>query len=210
MSGSLPSPLTGPLRGPSLSVVIPTRDRPDYLAVALGSIVPQAAQAGAEVLVVDDGARSSARRVAESAGARYVALGAPRGLNAARNTGLDETSGDLVAFVDDDVEAQPGWLDALVEAARAHPDIEVFAGRIRARIEDHPLRSCGREGPPITFLDLGDEDRKVPFAWGANMTIRRSAFDRVGRFDPAHGLYGDEQEWQERLHARGEIGRAHV
>src|SRR5690606_34852358 len=57
------------------------------------------------------------------------------------------------------------------------------------------------EGPPVTFLDLGPADVDAPHAWGANLTIRRSAFDRVGRFDETRELYGDEQEWQDRLRA---------
>ena len=66
----------------------------------------------------------------------------------------------------------------------------------RPDVEDHAYRTCGREGLPITFLDLGPADTDAPHAWGANMTIRRSALDRIGPFDEALGLYGDEQEWQ--------------
>ena len=61
-------------------------------------------------------------------------------------------------------------------------------------------RSCGREGPPITSLDLGPSDTDdVRFAWGANMAVRRAAFERVGPFDATLADGGDEQEWQERL-----------
>ena len=63
---------------------------------------------------------------------------------------------------------------------------------------------CGREGPPITTLDLGPTDRDdVPHAWGANMTVRRSAIERAGPFDERRELYGDEQEWQARWRAAG-------
>jgi GT2 family glycosyltransferase len=62
---------------------------------------------------------------------------------------------------------------------------------------------CGREGPPITALDLGPADRDTERAWGANMTIRRSALERVGPFDETLDLYGDEEEWQGRLRAGG-------
>src|SRR5579859_2663613 len=110
------------------SIVIPTRERPDYLEVALASVAPQAAAAGAEVIVVDDGALAANARLAERAGARYVALGTPLGLNAARNAGLDAARGELVAFVDDDVEARDGWLAALLRAAREEPGADVFTG----------------------------------------------------------------------------------
>src|SRR4051795_6284982 len=183
------------------SVVIPTRDRAGYLGVALDSVVPQARAAGAEVLVVLDGPDAESAAVSSARGVRTISHARSRGLNAARNTGIAETSGDLVVFVDDDVEVRPGWLDALLAAAAAEPEVDVFTGPVFARFEDHPFRMCGREGPPVTFLDLGPVDVDAPHAWGANLAIRRSAFARVGLFDPARELYGDEQEWQDRLRA---------
>src|SRR3954469_684939 len=183
---------------PPASVVIPTRERAGYLAVALDSVLPQAREAGAEVLVVLDGPDAAGEAVARERGVPVVAHDAPRGLNAARNTGIAHTTGELVVFVDDDVEVRPGWLEALLGAAREHPGADVFTGPVFARFEDHPFRTCGREGPPITFLDLGAVDTDAPHAWGANLAVRRSAFERVGLFDPARELYGDEQEWLDR------------
>src|SRR3954469_12333454 len=168
---------------PPASIVVPTRDRAPYLAVALDSLVPQAQAAGAEVLVVLDGVDAASAAVARQRGARTVSHARTRGLNAARNTGIDETGGDLVVFVDDDVEVRPGWLEALLGAAGELPDVDVFTGPVFARIEDHAFRSCGREGLPQTFLDLGPDDVDAPHAWGANLAIRRSAFEHVGRFD---------------------------
>jgi len=191
------------------SIVIPTRARLSYLEVALASIAAQAAQAGAEVLVVDDaGPSERARALAERFGARYEPHDAPLGLNVARNTGVERSSGELVAFVDDDVRASPGWLAALLAAAREHGDVDVFTGPIRPSLEGHRWRSCGREGPPITSLDLGPQDTDARYAWGANMAIRRTALVRVGRFDESLKDGGDEQEWQDRSRAAsGGAGR---
>ena len=184
------------------SIVIPTRARLSYLEVALGSIAAAAAELGVDVLVVDDAGESAPTRAqAARFGARYHAHDGPRGLNIARNTGVEQTEGELVVFLDDDVEAAPGWLSALLAAAGEHPEVEVFTGPIRARLEGPAPRGCGREGPPITTLDLGAADAEARFAWGANMAIRRSALERVGPFDPSLEHGGDEQEWQERLRA---------
>jgi GT2 family glycosyltransferase len=194
---------------PLASIIIPTRGRPDYLAVALASVAPQAQRAGAEVIVVDDGRLAANSGLAERFGARYVSLGEPRGLNAARNAGLEAAGGELLAFIDDDIEAPDGWLDALVAAARAHADVDVFTGPIHARLEGSGERRhvCGREGAPITHMDFGREDRDVARAWGANMAIRRRAVDAVGPFDPHRRCWGgDEEEWQQRhLRAGGRI-----
>ena len=192
------------LTDPTASIVIPTHARPDYLRVALASIAPQAAAAGAELLVVEDGQPShDVGALAKRFGATHLSHARPLGLNAARNTGVANSRGELLVFVDDDVEVGPGWLQALLVAAREHPDTQVFTGPIRPRLEGRggwSRHSCGREGPPITSLDLGSRDTDdVRFAWGANMTVRRGALERVGPFDATLGLYGDEQEWQERL-----------
>jgi GT2 family glycosyltransferase len=184
---------------PLASIVIPTRERQSYLEVALGSIRAEAVELGAEVVVVDDaGPDGSTRELAERLGARYETDPAVKGLNAARNIGVQRTSGALLVFVDDDIRAGEGWLAALLQAAREHPLQEVFAGRITAHLEGPAPRSCGRELPPITTLDLGARDQPTPFAWGSNMAIRRAALERVGPFDERLGGGGDEQEWQER------------
>jgi GT2 family glycosyltransferase len=182
------------------SIVIPTRARLPYLEVALASIVPAAGEAGAEVIVIDDaGPSPAARALAARFGARYEPHPRPLGLNAARNTGVERSEGELVVFVDDDIRAGPGWLPALLKAAREHPLIDVFTGPIRPSLEGRTPRTCGREGSPLTTLDLGAADTDAAFAWGANMAIRRSALERVGTFDVSLENGGDEQEWQERM-----------
>src|SRR5215204_376237 len=191
---------------PRVSLLFPTRRRREYLAVALASVAPQAAARGAEIVVVeDDPADPETERLVTAHGGRYLAHGAPRGINVARNSAIDAASGELLCLLDDDVEAWPGWLDAMLAAAAANPEHEAFGGPIRPRLEDARLRACGREPLPVTSLDLGPEDRDAEFAWGANLAIRRSALERIGRFDPALGGAGDEEDWQRRL--RGSGGR---
>ena len=184
----------------TVSILFPTRNRRDYLAVALESVAPQAARHGAEIVIVEDDASDPATAaLAQAHGARYVALGSPHGINVARNAAVRASTGDLVCFLDDDVEVWPGWLDALL----AHAGDEAFGGPIRPRLEGSHLRACGREPLPVTALDLGGEDREAEFVWGANMAIRRAAFERIGPFDETLGGAGDEEDWQRRLRAAG-------
>ena len=136
-------------------------------------------------------------------GARYVALGASRGINVARNAAIDAASSDLLCFLDDDVEVWEGWLDALLTAASANAGHEALGGPIRARLEGGNLHACGREPLPITNLDLGPHDCDAEFLWGSNLAVRRSAIERVGAFDPDLGGAGDEEEWERRLRAAG-------
>ena len=82
---------------PLASILIPTRQRRDYLAVALASVAAQAAEHGAELIVVeDDPEDAETRALAERHGARYLAHGEPRGLNAARNTAIAAARAELL------------------------------------------------------------------------------------------------------------------
>jgi GT2 family glycosyltransferase len=192
------------MSAPALSVVIPTRGRPDYLAVALGSLACQAGGAELEVIVVDDRSPGDATAgVAADAGARVVRLEPPGGLNAARNAGAAAAGAELVAYVDDDVAVPAEWAAAVIAGAARFPDAEAFGGPIRARLEGPAPRGCGREEPPITTLDLGSADREAELVWGSNMAVRRAALDRIGPFDESIAGGGDEEEWLDRLRAAG-------
>lgn len=203
---------------PVASILIPTRGRPSYLDVALESIVPQARSLGAEVLVVNDGGGRAVEAVAERHGASTVGAPVPGGVNVARNAGIAVAAADLIVLVDDDVEAPPGWLAALLAGVEAAPGADVFGGPIRARLEGGGPRACGREGPPITALDLGDTDRDTELVWSANMAVRRRAFELAGPFDESISgrtadsngsgaarwdSRGDEEEWERRYRDRG-------
>jgi glycosyltransferase involved in cell wall biosynthesis len=192
------------MSAPAVSVVVPTRDRADYLSVALSSIRSQECDVPFDVVVVDDGGSDRTPEVAAQAGARLERHPSPRGPNAARNTGIASSAAPLVALVDDDVEAPPGWLAALVAGADAMSWAEALGGPIRARLEGGAApRSCGRESAPVTTLDLGPADTEAEFVWSANMVVRRSALERIGPFDESVPIYGDEEEWIMRLHEHG-------
>src|SRR4051794_19457569 len=130
------------------SICFPTRARRDYLAVALASVAPQAAAHGAEIVVVEDAAADAATEALVTGhGGCYVALGRPRGINAARNAAAAAAGGDLLCFLDDDVEVWPGWLEALLRAAAAPPP-GGFGGPIRPRLGGSRPPPRGPRPPP--------------------------------------------------------------
>jgi len=188
---------------PAVSVVVPTRNRAEYLRVTLASLAAQAPGVPHETIVVDDGSTDATADVAVRGGALYLRHERSLGPNAARNTGIEAARGSLIAFVDDDVRMPRHWVGALAAGAVRHKWAEAFGGPIRASLEGPAPRTCGRESPPITTLDLGERDRETDFVWSANMAARRGAFERVGRFDADVPIYGDEEEWLMRLHAAG-------
>ena len=98
---------------PSVSVVVPTRDRPELLRAALGAILDQDYPGAIEVIVVYDHSRagSVARNGAQpKRRVRVISNSRTPGLAGARNTGILAATGELVAFCDDDDEWLPGKL----------------------------------------------------------------------------------------------------
>jgi len=191
-------------------VVVPTRDRPEYLRVTLASLAGQDLDAADyEVLVVDDGPADGTRAVVEQAAAgsaapiKYVEREGVPGLNSARNSGIAAAAADLIVFVDDDVEAPPAWLRELVEGRARHPEALAFGGPIELRLEGSRLPMCGREQPPLTTLQGGPDDREIELVWGANMALDRRALELAGMFDPGVPYGFDEDMWERRLRAGG-------
>ena len=115
----------------SVSVVIPSRDRPLALRRCLASIARKGPRT-VEVVVVDDGGEvpATVATVATEQGARTVRLDGV-GPAAARNAGVSEARGEIVLLLDDDCVVRPGWVERLVEAVEAGERI-VAAGSVSA------------------------------------------------------------------------------
>jgi glycosyltransferase involved in cell wall biosynthesis len=107
-----------------ISVVIPTRERPQLLRRAVESA------AGLEVVVVDDASGPETRRTGEELvarlGIRYLRLARQSGPGAARNLGVRHATGDLLLFLDDDDMILPGGADRIVAVADQHPEESLY------------------------------------------------------------------------------------
>jgi len=193
---------------PFVSVLVPTWNRAPILERALESLVSQSYPSHRyEVVVADDGSSDGTRTVVSrfeggNPNVNYVGI-SHKGPNAARNAGLSVSSGDLICFVDDDVEAPAEWLAQLVAAAAKYPTADCIGGPIWLRLEGRVRGTCGREPLDEPHQDFGPTDRETPYLVGANMAVRRSAVELVGEFDEAMTYWYDEIEWQRRLKARG-------
>lgn len=204
----------------AVSVVVCTRDRPEALGRCLDSL-RRGRVRPREIVVVDNASRTDATRdlVAAMPDVRYVREHRP-GLSIARNTGVRETTGEIVAFTDDDVVVDPEWVSNLVppfaDARVMAVTGTVLPGELTTRAQrmaEERLWSFNREFRPRTFdarYFARMRARGVP-VWhvgaGANMAFRRDAFARVGPFDErlgagAAGCSEDSELWY-RLLAEG-------
>ena len=110
------------------SVIIPCRNSAGTIGAAVRTALDQTAPP-LEVIVVDDASTDDSAAVARAAGARVVTLGARGNAGGARNRGIDEARGDVLAFLDADVEIARDWLER-VALAFADPGIVAVGGTI--------------------------------------------------------------------------------
>lgn len=195
---------------PFVSVVVPTWNRASVLSDCLASLRSQSYPSDRfEILVADDGSADATADVVRALtgdGAppvRYLPL-SHGGPNAARNAGIAASRGDPICFVDDDVAAPAGWLEALVEGTFRHAEAGCVGGPVRLRFEAPPPRICEMESWIWEAeLDYGPAERMVEQVNSTNMAVRRWAVDAIGPFDASLPIYGDETEWEVRLRRAG-------
>ncbi|HTA98330.1 MAG TPA: glycosyltransferase [Solirubrobacteraceae bacterium] len=211
LAKGLQSPVTGcpggkpPTFTTSVAVIISTAGREEQLEHCIRSLLAQR-RAELEVIVVDNrpATEETLRTVepimAEDSRVRYVAE--PRvGLSVARNRGVSETNAELVAFTDDDVVADEGWLEWLT-APFAEPDVTVACGMVlpleleteaQKRFEQYAGFSKGMERRSYDARSGPIAGRLLyPFVNGVigvgnNMAFRRAEIIATGGFDTALG-----------------------
>ncbi len=191
-----------PATPPPVTIAVCTHGRPERLARCLGAIqalrVPPGAPAP-DVLVVDNAPPDERTRelVDRAPGVRY-AREPLTGLDFARNRAVHEATGTWLAFLDDDVVVDPGWLEGLAEAIAVHPDAAAVTGLVLPyaleteaqilfersggfRRGFRPLRYCGSTLPDTPLYPTG----AGIFGAGANMAFRLDALRALGGFDEA-------------------------
>lgn len=176
---------------PLVSVVIPVYNGAAFLPAAIDNVIAQEYPA-LEIIVIDDG---STDNIDEVVGALPVDIRFfPRenqGPAAARNHGVRDASGDLIAFLDVDDFWPEKNLPALVEHMLGRPDIQVVHGRAQ----------LVRETADSGLEYLGSPAEAFPYYIGAGL-YRRSAFEQVGLFDKDL-RYGEDTDWFNRAREAG-------
>jgi GT2 family glycosyltransferase len=186
--------------GPEVSVVIPHLNDARRLEACLASLAAQRLSGRFEVLVVDNGsAEPPEALVARFPGARLVAEPAP-GPGPARNRGIALARAPIVAFLDSDCIAEPGWLAAILEGF-ADPACPILGGAVEIFAED-PGRPNRAEAFDLVYgIRQEWTIARHGFAATANLAVRREVFDAVGGFAGLH--VSEDMEWGMRAKAKG-------
>lgn len=184
-----------------IAALVPTLRRPESLERALRSLFDEARRTPVlgEIVVVDNdpeaSARSKALRLKDVAPVPLIYVHEPRpGVATARNAGLRATSAPLIAFLDDDETARPGWLDALIGVQARHGADVVF-GPVRAVLPDGV--GAHRAYLERFFSRLGPAESKEigePYGCGNSLLVRATALPGPAPFDTACDETGGEDD----------------
>jgi len=153
-----------------------------------------------ELIVVDDGSTDSTWAIASEYNCRVIRT-ENRGLSSARNTGLKEATGEIVAYIDDDAWPDPHWLTYLIETFE-NTDHAGVGGPNLPPPHDGPIADCVANAPggPVHVLLSDQVAEHIP---GCNMAFRKSYLEAIGGFDTQFWTAGDDVDLCWRLQERG-------
>lgn len=180
-----------------ISVVVPTRNRPQSLRRCLAALAAQTVGEPLEIVVVDDGSGDAAEVaviVGEIPGAQLVRQ-SRAGPGAARNAGIRAARGAVVCLTDDDCEPEPSWAATMAEAVLAGAD--VAAGEI----VDDP-RSRLEVATRVVTRSIATRGR-TPFAASNNVAATAQLLAELPFDERYADAAGEDRDWCERVSAHG-------
>jgi glycosyltransferase involved in cell wall biosynthesis len=188
---------------PAVSVVVPVRNGGEQIETLLRALARQTlSRERFEVIVVDDRSTDDTpERVRRSGVARLVVAPVRGGSYAARNLGIGEARGEVLAFTDGDCIPAPDWLERGLAAASNGADL--VAGHIDMPLSERPSASA-----LVDYARHLNQERAVGEGFGAtaNLWMRRRFAEHVGRFNERL-ISGGDTEFGHRALARGAVLR---
>jgi GT2 family glycosyltransferase len=190
-------------------VVVVNWNRRDLLKACLDSLSRQT-YPRYEVVVVDNGSRDGSQELVRdlargsSVPLRLIANDHNRGFCAANNQGFAGATAELIALLNNDAEADPGWLAALAEVIRSADDVGMAASKILVWEDPRRIDKCGHlmypdgqnRGRGSGQLDQGQFDQVEETLWpdGCAAMYRRAMLEEIGGFDEDFFAYADDAE----------------
>ena len=178
---------------PQISVVICTLNRDYYLRSALQSLVDQTlSRENFEILVIDNGSVDKTKEVATQEfsflGNIFYIHEPQTGLNYARNTGLNNSRGKYIAYLDDDAIASPQWLENILNVFQhSAPNVGCVGGKIDPLWEsDRPEWLSDNLLGYLAILDISPISTilsKGQFLYGVNFAFDKNILQSIGGFE---------------------------
>ncbi|WP_281166856.1 glycosyltransferase [Segetibacter koreensis] len=142
-----------------------------------------------EVIVVDDGSKDDTANIVRRYPVKLIST-RNKGLSSARNTGMYNAKGDIIAYIDDDAYPDPHWLQYLAYTYINSNHVAVGGPNI-IPAEDGYIATCVANAPggPVHVLATDEIAEHIP---GCNFSVRKNVLVQVGGFDPVYTSAGDD------------------
>jgi mycofactocin glycosyltransferase len=168
---------------PSISIVIPTKDRCKDLVECLESLYTQDYPSNQiEIIVIDDGSKDETQKLVSRFSCTLLTNPESRGQSYCRNIGVQQAKGEILAFLDDDCVAGRTWLRDLMQYFQWEE-----VGAVGGYVDGYSNKSqLDRYEKEFSLLNLGNyilrgaKDRSAFFVPTCNMLVRKKAFDETG------------------------------
>lgn len=177
-----------------ISVVIPHLNQPEFLARCLGSITAGQRRPD-EIFVVDNGSETMPEEVCRAVDGVVLLRETEPGPGPARNLGVAQANGDILAFIDADCLADPAWL-AVAEHEMSDPEIQILGGDVRIAYSDPDRLTMLEAYESIYAYRMDRYIAREGFTGTGNLVVRRTVIEAVG---PFAGLgVAEDRDWGQR------------
>jgi glycosyltransferase involved in cell wall biosynthesis len=187
---------------PTLSIIVCTYNREDYLVKCLQHLSRQSAKKDLyQVLVINNNSTDDTEKVCLNfkkthSDIQFCHLIEKRqGLSFCRNRGLKESTGELISYIDDDAFADNDFTGNLIDYFQLNPEVSAIGGKVTPVYQGDPPAWMSRYLLPlVAALDKGKHSkpfRHMQFPIGANMGFRRSVLDEEEPFHTGLGRKGN-------------------
>jgi len=170
---------------PLISVIIPVYNGEKYLSRSLQSVFSQD-YTHVEVIVVNDGSTDDSPDICKSFPETHYISQPNQGVAVARNRGIESSTGDYIAFLDQDDCWVPNKLTQQINYLEEHPEMDFVLAKQHVFLE-------GDTQKPTWLKDTLLDDDHAGYHLGTAL-IRRRVFDRIGLFD-SHYRIGSDSDW---------------
>ena len=184
----------------SISLVIPAYNEENYIGTCLEHVVKNSGGKFLETIVVINGCTDKTKEIAESYGVRVIQ--SEKGLRRAREKGLEEARGELVAYIDADTRMPAGWVDQALHVFSTRSDVVSLSGPARyydgSWLTRASMKVIWWVTAPLTYFLVGY------MILGTGFVVRADVLRKAG-FSQDVEFYGEDTDIARRMSAFGKV-----
>jgi glycosyltransferase involved in cell wall biosynthesis len=192
-----------PVPSVKISLIIPAYNEEQYIGACLDSILEHAPGRFCEIIVIDNASMDHTAEIARQRPGVRVVHEPHKGLPHARQRGLEEASGELIAFIDADTRVPKYWIDIVEDVFVHRPDVVCLSGCYRyydsSLLKRVLLTALWWSAAPLTYRVVGY------MVTGGNFVARKSALQAINGFNRTIDFYGEDTDVARRLSKYGTV-----